>query len=72
MLSLYANGTMANYTSPSVQKTGLPGNWTYQGCLTDVDGDRSLEYQMVFPTNNSNTNCLNLCAQYGYGAAGTE
>nr|OQO23943.1 hypothetical protein B0A51_11072 [Rachicladosporium sp. CCFEE 5018] len=71
-LSIYSNGTMNNYTQPSIQKTGLPGSWQYQGCLTDVDGKRSLSYEIVFAGTNNNTNCMNLCAKYGYMAAGTE
>lgn len=71
-LSLYANGTMGNFTNPAPQEDGIPGNWTYQGCWSDIDGARTLEYKMVFPTNNSNVNCLSLCAKYGYNAAGTE
>ena len=74
ILSIYSNGTMTPYQAAAIQKTGLPGSWKYQGCLTDVDGagTRSLPYQINWQTNNSNVGCLNQCAQYGYGAAGTE
>ena len=72
ILSVYANGTMTNYSAPMPQKTDLPGSWEYQGCLSDVDGDRSLAYEIVMETSNNNTNCLSLCAEFGYNAAGTE
>jgi hypothetical protein len=71
-LSMYSNGTMGNFSTPSAQQDGIPGNWTYQGCYSDIDGARTLEYKMVNPTNNSNANCLSLCAAYGYNAGGTE
>lgn len=72
ILSIYSNGTMTPYQAASIQKTGLPGSWKYQGCLSDADNPRSLPYQIVWTTNNSNTNCLTQCAEFGYGAAGTE
>ena len=73
VLSIYANSTtLTPYVDATAQTTGLPGKWKYQGCLSDIDGARSLVYEIVAPTNNSNVNCLNQCAAYGYGAAGTE
>ena len=33
-MSIYANGTLQAYDPPVPQKTGLPGSWEYQGCLT--------------------------------------
>lgn len=70
-LSLYSNGTTSNYTTPTIDKAPYQ-NWTYQGCLTDIDGARSLPYKMVFQGTNNNTNCLSLCSTYGYNAGGTE
>lgn len=32
-MNLYAIGTPQVYVPPSIQKTGLPTNWTYSGCL---------------------------------------
>jgi hypothetical protein len=71
-LSVYVNGTLNNYTNPTVQNTSLPTNWTYSGCLTDVDGARSLPYEIVWETNNTNIACIEQCAAFGYNAAGTE
>ena len=72
ILSLYANGTMTPYQAAAIQKTGLPGSWKYQGCLSDIDNPRSLVYEINWTNNNTNIGCLNQCAAYGYGAAGTE
>jgi hypothetical protein len=71
-LSVYSNATLQVYRPPTVQQTGLPGNWTYQGCLYDDAVTRTFPYQIEFQDNNTATNCLNLCAQYGYGAGGME
>lgn len=71
-LSVYINGRLKKASPVTVQKTGLPGNWQYQGCLTDSAQNRALMYMTYWPTNNTNVHCLNLCAQYGYGAGGTE
>jgi hypothetical protein len=35
-LSLYSIGTPQIYQPPGPQKTGLPPNWAYQGCLQSV------------------------------------
>lgn len=48
IVSLYSNGTLTNYSEPTVQTTGLPGSWQYAGCLTDADDNRSLPYQIVW------------------------
>jgi WSC domain len=32
-MNLYSVGTPQVYVPPSIQKTGLPTNWTYSGCL---------------------------------------
>jgi WSC domain len=71
-LSIYSNATLQVYQPPAVQQTGLPGNWTYQGCLYDDAVTRTFPYQIEFLDNNTATNCLSLCAQYGYGAGGME
>ena len=72
ILSVYSNGPVTAGADPQIQKTGLPGNWKYIGCLSDSAQARAFPYQIVQPTNNSNINCLNQCAAYGFGAGGTE
>lgn len=71
-VNIYSNATLKVYQPPAVQKTNLPGNWTYQGCLYDDAVTRTFPYQIEFLDNNTATNCLSLCAEYGYGAGGTE
>lgn len=73
ILSVYNTGNLTVYQAPASQSTGLPGNWVYQGCYSDnVNNNRALFWQSILTSNNSATTCLNLCAQYGYEAAGTE
>lgn len=72
VLSIYSNGTMIDYKPAVIQKTDLPGSWTYKGCLSDVAGStRSLPYLDTY-SNNTNNYCLSLCQQFGYNAGGTE
>lgn len=55
------------------QNDNLPGNWQYQGCYEDnINKKHSLTWQNILPGTNSAPTCLNLCAQYGYMAAGME
>ncbi|EMC92658.1 hypothetical protein BAUCODRAFT_114446 [Baudoinia panamericana UAMH 10762] len=72
ILSVYTVGNMTAYINPSTQSGNLPGQWTYMGCLSDADDNRSLPYEIVWETNNTNTACLEQCALFGYNAAGTE
>ncbi|KAH8816323.1 putative fungistatic metabolite [Xylogone sp. PMI_703] len=73
ILSIYYTGNLTVYQPPAAQKTGLPGSWTYQGCYTDnVNDKHALFWQIVLTNNATATNCLNLCAEYGYMAAGIE
>ena len=71
-LSIYSNGTMVPYIAPSFQTTGLTPGWSFQGCLSDSTSKHSLPWQLNFPTNNSNTQCVAQCAKFGFNAAGTE
>jgi hypothetical protein len=36
-MSVYSNQTLQTFAPPVAQTTGLPGSWTYQGCITCVD-----------------------------------
>jgi hypothetical protein len=73
LVSVYSDGNFSVYGVPTIQKTGLPGQWQYQGCLQDnVGGVRTFPYQLFFPNTNNATTCLSLCSDYGYGAAGME
>ncbi|KAB8297713.1 hypothetical protein EYC80_001520 [Monilinia laxa] len=72
-MSIYSNQTnMTVLPLPVIQNTSLPGNWKYKGCLTDNVVNRVFPYQISFPDNNTATNCLTLCSEYGYGAGGME
>lgn len=47
--SVYVNGTATSFQSPQPLTTGLPGNWSYTGCLSDnVNNNRVLPYMMTF------------------------
>ncbi|RDW66140.1 E set [Coleophoma cylindrospora] len=73
ILSVYNTGNLTVYQAPTSQSTGLPGNWVYQGCYSDnVNNNRALFWESILTTNNSATTCLDLCAEYGYEAAGME
>jgi len=39
---------------------------------SDIDGNRVFPYEIQLPLNNTAEDCLNLCAEYGYGAGGME
>ncbi|KAF8525138.1 copper radical oxidase [Hysterangium stoloniferum] len=57
---------------PVVQKTNLPGNWQYIGCLAEPGAVRVFPYQLIFHTTNSAETCLSQCSAFGYPAAGME
>ena len=71
-MSIYAVGNFSSYSAPTAVNTSLPGDWKYQGCLTDTPQPRVFPYQIDMETNLTIPNCLNLCHEYGYGAAGVE
>jgi hypothetical protein len=71
-LSVWATGNLTVVQKPKPQSTDLPGNWKYQGCITDPIDNRVFPWQSVDKTNNSATSCLSKCAEYGYMAAGME
>lgn len=33
-MSIYSNGALVVRAVPTAQKTGLPGSWQYQACIT--------------------------------------
>ena len=72
--SIYSSGPLGPRTPPGpLTGSALPTGWNYTGCLKDnINNMRSLPYFMNFPSNNSNTMCINLCQQFGFSVAGTE
>ncbi|KUJ06679.1 uncharacterized protein LY89DRAFT_403153 [Mollisia scopiformis] len=68
------------YASPAAQKTDLPANWVYMGCLQDnvPSAEDPNEIVSTFPymvwQNASNTPsaCIEQCQIFGYNAAGLE
>ena len=72
-LSIFSKGDVQVYQPPAVQKTNLPGSWTYRGCVQDnVNDKRTFAWAMMFPGTNTASTCLNACAGFGYMAAGLE
>ncbi|KAF8346395.1 copper radical oxidase [Amanita rubescens] len=57
---------------PTIQETGLPGDWSYTGCLQEVTNGHVLPYENIWLTNNSAIACMNQCAAFGYPVAGVE
>ncbi|KAG7087310.1 hypothetical protein E1B28_013287 [Marasmius oreades] len=70
-LSVYSTGNITALPIAVAKNSSLPGNWTYAGCHTDTN-TRVLQWQNIWPTNNTAENCLNQCAAFGYTAAGME
>ncbi|KIM63207.1 glyoxal oxidase [Scleroderma citrinum Foug A] len=56
----------------TIQTTGLPGQWKYQGCLNEPSGQTVFRYEIDQTNNNTVDACLNQCAAFGYPAAGLE
>ncbi|MCJ1398945.1 hypothetical protein MMC11_002146 [Xylographa trunciseda] len=71
-MSIYSHGPVQVLQPPSVQKTGLPGSWTYSGCITENTNQRVFKYQIINTNNNTATNCLTQCSNFGFGAGGME
>ncbi|KAI4215353.1 MAG: hypothetical protein LQ351_002253 [Letrouitia transgressa] len=71
-LSIYSRGALAVVDPPGPQKTGLPGSWTYQGCITEGPAKRVWKYQIINQNGNTATSCLSQCQKFGYQAAGLE
>ncbi|KAF9448413.1 copper radical oxidase [Macrolepiota fuliginosa MF-IS2] len=71
--SVYTLGhNLTVFPVPVAQKTNLPGNFTYAGCLHEAENSRILPWMLEWPTNNSATVCMEQCSQFGYPAAGVE
>ncbi|KAI9812048.1 MAG: hypothetical protein M1827_004941 [Pycnora praestabilis] len=71
-MSIYAIGTLTVTEPPAAQNSSLPGSWTYQGCISDNEPGRTFPYQLILTDNNTATNCLTQCSNFGFGAAGME
>ncbi|MCJ1314408.1 hypothetical protein MMC25_008090 [Agyrium rufum] len=72
-MSIYSLGNVKAILPPAAQKSGLPGSWTYQGCITEPGQQQKIfKYQIILPNNNTATNCLSQCSTFGYGAGGME
>ncbi|KAJ8597264.1 copper radical oxidase-like protein [Rhizopogon salebrosus TDB-379] len=72
-VSVYSSdGNITIIPVPVIKNSSLPGQWSYQGCLTEPNGGRAFPYEMFWPTNNTIDGCLNQCAAFGYPAAGLE
>ncbi|KKY17432.1 putative copper radical oxidase [Phaeomoniella chlamydospora] len=71
-LSIYSDGPLEVLAVPAAQNTSLPGSWKYQGCLLDGAVNRTFFWQLILTDNNTATNCLTQCAEYGYNAGGME
>ncbi|KAI9459290.1 glyoxal oxidase N-terminus-domain-containing protein [Boletus coccyginus] len=73
-LSVYTStGNVTTFPAPTIQTTGLPGSWQYQGCLPEPGtGVRMFPYELDWTTNNAVDACLSQCTAYRYPAAGLE
>jgi hypothetical protein len=71
-LSVFSNSTLTVLPVPTVQKSHLPGNWQYAGCIIDTPNSRALPYQIILDQNNTASNCISQCSAFGYNAGGLE
>ncbi|KAL8965658.1 MAG: hypothetical protein Q9197_006397 [Variospora fuerteventurae] len=71
-LSIYSNGPLVEQGPVAAQKTGLPGSWQYQGCITEGVGRKVWKYQIINQNTNTATACLSQCQRFGFQAAGLE
>jgi hypothetical protein len=72
LMEIYAQGTLQTQAPATVQTTGLPSGWTYQDCISDQVGARTLPVEEEFSSMNTATTCLNYCSSQGYSVAGLE
>ncbi|TDZ74316.1 WSC domain-containing protein [Colletotrichum trifolii] len=72
-MTILAKGTPQTYQPPVVQKSGLNGSWTYEGCVLDnLNNQRVFGMQLIFENVMTAGMCLDACAKFGYMAAGLE
>jgi hypothetical protein len=71
-VSVYNTGALVVFSTPVTKKTGLPGGWTYTGCLTDTQNPRPLPLPVQLGQTTSPKTCLDQCALFGYNAGGIE
>ncbi len=71
-LSVYHTGDLVIYQTPVAKTTDLPGNWVYEGCLTDTGNTKTLPWFVPLDQENSPAACLSACAEFGYNAGGME
>ncbi|KAJ7113154.1 galactose oxidase [Mycena epipterygia] len=72
-LSLYSSSkNITILPVPVAQNSSIPGSWSYQGCLAEVNGGRVFPWEIDNTNNNSAPACLDQCAAFGYTAGGME
>ena len=71
-VSAYSSAPVIARQVPVAQKTNLPGDWTYAGCLREPATGKIFPYQITWIGNNSAVACMNQCAAFGYPASGVE
>ncbi|KAI0631805.1 hypothetical protein C8Q77DRAFT_1219134 [Trametes polyzona] len=72
-LSVYTStGNVVALPVPTPLNSSLPGLWEYKGCIQEPNGARVFPYQSILTNNNTIEACLNLCAAFGFPAAGAE
>ena len=71
-VSVYSSTPVVALPVPVAQKTNLPGNWTYAGCLREPATGKIFPNRIVWIGNNSAIACMNQCAAFGYPASGVE
>ena len=73
--SVYSNvtGNLTVLQPAYAQTKGLPGSYTYIGCLVDnFNGQRVFPYELDFKTNATADLCLSSCQAFGFPSGGVE
>ena len=71
-VSVYSSAPVVALPVPVAQKTNLPGNWTYAGCLREPATGKMFPNKIIWVGNNSAVACMNQCSAFGYPASGVE